>query len=87
MKYGPLKDYLSAISSDVREISLSFDQLAEILGFELPKSAIDYRQWWENPREPAGRSQAEAWLGAGFRVESVQLRKSGGWVQFRRLNQ
>ena len=85
MKYGPLKDHLAAISADIREITLSFKRLEAILGFELPKSAVDYRQWWGNPSEPAGRSQAEAWTEAGFQVDSVQLRKPGGWVRFRRM--
>lgn len=85
MKYGALRDHLAAIPRDVREITLSFKQLEEILGFQLPKSAVDYRQWWENPTEPAGRSQAEAWIGAGFKVDSVQLRKPGGWVRFHRV--
>ena len=84
MKYGPLKEHLLAISEDRYEVTLSFRQLEAILGFELPKSAVDYRQWWGNQWDAKGRSQAEAWLAAGFLVDGVQLRKPGGSVRFRR---
>ena len=84
MKYDALKEHLLAISQDKKEISLSFRQLEAILGFELPKSAVDYRQWWGNQCVLGNRSQAEAWLAAGFQVDGVQLRKPGGSVRFRR---
>ena len=84
MKYESLKDHLLAISEDKYEITLSFRQLEAILGFELPKSAVDYRQWWGNQRETKSRPQAEAWLAAGFLVDGVQLRKPGGSVRFHR---
>lgn len=84
MKYDALREYLSTISEDKREITLSFRQLDAILGFELPRSAVDYRQWWVNQHETGKRPQAEAWLAAGFQVDGVQLRKPGGSVRFRR---
>ena len=84
MKYEPLKEHLLALPEDKNEVALSFRQLEAILGFELPKSAVDYRQWWGNQRDTKNRSQAEAWLVAGFLVDGVQLRKPGGSVRFRR---
>lgn len=84
MKYEPLKNHLLSVPGEVREITLSFQQLEGILGFELPKSAIDFRQWWGNQHDMKSRSQAEAWLAAGFLVDGVQLRKPGGSVRFRR---
>ena len=84
MKYGPLKLHLLSIPEDRNEVTLSFRQLEAILGFELPRSAVDYRQWWGNQRDTTNRPQAEAWLVAGFLVDGVQLRKSGGSVRFRR---
>ena len=84
MKYDALKEHLLTISHDRKEITLSFRQLEAILGFELPKSTVDYRQWWGNQRDAGSRSQATAWLAAGFEVDGVQLRKPGGSVRFRR---
>jgi len=84
MKYGSLKNYLLAISNEKREVALSFRQLEAILGFDLPKSAVDYRQWWGNQTDVGSRSQADAWLAAGFLVDGVQIRKPGGSVRFRR---
>ena len=84
MKYQPLKEHLLKIPKEKNEVTLSFRQLETILGFDLPKSAVDYRQWWGNQLDEKGRSQAQAWLEAGFLVDGVQLRKPGGSVRFRR---
>ena len=84
MKYDPLEEHLSEIPKDKIEVTLTFRQMETILGFKLPSSAVDYRQWWENPTDSKGRSQAAAWIGAGFLVDSVQLKRQGGWVRFRR---
>ena len=85
MKYEALLNHLASRPKDVREVMFTFDQLEDVLGFELPRSVVDYRQWWENPSDPTGRPQAQAWIGAGFHVASVALRKPGGRVCFRRI--
>lgn len=84
-KYEPLAEYLRSVPLATDEVTLTFADLEGILGFRLPKSATDYRQWWENPSEPDGRSQASAWSAAGFKVDSVHQVSTGGWVRFRRL--
>lgn len=83
-KYAPLRNYLVALPPSTLEVTLTFRQLEEILGFSLPKSATDYRQWWANQMDSNNRPQADAWIGARFIVDSVQPRKPGGWVKFRR---
>lgn len=83
-KYDSLRHYFVAEPPSTREVTLTFGDLEEILGFALPKSATDYRQWWANQTDSAGRPQADAWMSAGFFVESVQPKKPGGWVKFRR---
>jgi hypothetical protein len=70
--YQPLQDYLQARAHADREISLSLDQIESIIGDPLPKSAYNYRQWWENQSDVSTRPQAKAWAGAGYKVESVQ---------------
>lgn len=84
-KYQPLADYLGSLPATSGEATLTFHHLERILGFRLPRSATDYRQWWENPSAPGGRSQAEAWSQAGFAVDSVHLSRDNGWVCFRRV--
>ena len=84
-KYDRLSEHLKQLPNDTREVTLTIRQLESVLGFVLPNSALDYRQWWENPLDSMNRSQAQAWTGAGFTVVGVQLRKPGGWVRFRRV--
>jgi len=83
-KYEPLREYFVALPQTTREVTLTFRELEQILGFVLPKSATDYRQWWANQVESKNRPQADAWISARFVVDSVQPRKPGGWVKFRR---
>ena len=73
-KYSAFKEYLKR-SQKQKEI-LTYNEIEEILGFELPESAHNYRQWWENG---GGHTQANAWLEAGWKVDSVDL---GSYVTF-----
>ena len=82
-KYEKLSEYLRGLPADTREVTLSFKQIESILDNALPKSAIDYRQWWANQLDSKNRPQAHAWMGAGFKVSNVQLKKPGGWVCFK----
>ena len=66
-KYAPLYRYLSARCDE--EWFASFGQIEAILGFRLPDSAHLYPAWWSN----GGRSQALAWLAAGWRTRSIDL--------------
>lgn len=66
-KYDPLEEKLSASALD--EICMSFSEMEEILGFELPPSARRYPAWWSN----GGHSQSESWMKAGYTVNSVDF--------------
>ncbi len=55
-KYKPLAEFLARAPDDQRDLTLSFLELEKLLGFSLPKSAVDYRQWWGNPSNISGRS-------------------------------
>jgi hypothetical protein len=83
-KYEPLEIFLKSLPRDQATISLSFARIEEIIGDTLPKSASDYRPWWGNERDTKSRSQAHAWMSAGFEVASVQQSRSTGSVEFRR---
>lgn len=76
-RYGPLADYLAGRSD--RSLTLRFGDIEQIIGGTLPRSAHDHRPWWAN----SGNTQAQGWLGAGYEVDTVDLR--GEWVRFRRV--
>ena len=64
-EYDPLYEYLLEIKNK-DEITLTFKQIEEILGRELPKKAFLELQRWENSQS---HSQAKAWLNAGWMVQ------------------
>lgn len=69
-KYAPLVEYLNEHGSGA--VTLSFDEIARILGEALPASARLYPAWWGN--DTNGRHvNANEWLNAGWKVESVSL--------------
>ncbi len=84
-KYDPLYDYLSNLPDDINEKTMTFDQLESILGFTLRNSAYDHRPWWANPSSPKQHSYAQAWLAAGWKVDTVNQREN--WVRFRRTDE
>lgn len=70
-KYDPLEEYLR---SKV-EVTLTFKEIEKILGSELPVSAETDRSWWANTTNES-RTQARAWLNAGWKVKEVHLPES-----------
>lgn len=69
-KYRPLGEYL--VKQHEVVVSLTFQQIAQILGFALPPSAHSHRAWWANsPSHP----QAGSWLNVGWKVSKVDLEK------------
>jgi hypothetical protein len=72
-KYKPLQEYLCQVT-----VTLSYNEIEEILGFELPESAYTHEQWWEND---SGHAQAKAWLNVGWKRKSVNLGKDVTFIQ------
>ncbi|MEK3882452.1 hypothetical protein [Paenibacillus sp. PL2-23] len=70
-KYDRLNDYLK----NQIEIKLSYSELQQVIGYPLPPSAHTDRTWWGNTMNPT-RTQAHAWLTAGWKVKGVDLGKS-----------
>jgi hypothetical protein len=63
-KYDKLRDYLRA--QRFSEITLSFAEIENVLGFALPASA-DRPQWWANEKNPnTTKPQRIACRDAGF---------------------
>ena len=54
-------------------LPLTFDEIEKIIGERLPPSAGQYRPWWGNELNAESR-QSHAWLDAGWKVESVDLK-------------
>ncbi len=81
-KYDPLQDFLEPLASHIAEVTLTFDQIEGILGFDLPPSAYKHRAWWGNPNSSSRHTQAQAWLTAGWKVDTVNQDEK--WVRFRR---
>ena len=51
----------------------TFEEIEEVLGFNLPASARLYSAWWAN-EEPGGRhTHAFAWTAAGWKTSEVDM--------------
>ena len=83
-KYEPLEIFLKDMPREKAAISLSFAYIEKIIGAALPKSAFTHRPWWANQKDSKNHPQANAWLSAGFQVQSVQQSSKTGSVEFRR---
>ena len=83
-KYEPLKRHRRATPNSTSEVTLSFQQINEIIGDPLPQSAYTYREWWSNQSDTRNRPQAHAWIAAGFVVDAVHQDKPRARVRFRR---
>jgi hypothetical protein len=76
-RYEPLTRYLKGL--DAGPVTLTFDQLYDILGFRLPAAASNHAQWWQ---ASGTQPQARGWKDAGWsfvrtdrRDQSVTFRK------------
>ena len=76
-KYTPLSEYLAERPDALHEITLSFEEVEQLVG-PLPPSARKHRPWWAND----SKSEAVAWRNAGWHVAAVNL--SSEMVTFRR---
>ena len=68
-KYAPLTGYLS--SSGMDYIPMTFAEVEEVIGDNLPRSAFEYRPWWSN--NPSNHVNATSWLRAGYKTADVDM--------------
>ena len=68
-KYRPLTDYL--LQCGQTSIQLTFSQIEEILGVELPYSAYVHSVWWVN----SNQTTCVHWLKAGYIITQYSLEK------------
>jgi len=64
-KYAALHEHLNRRAG--RAEMLTFEDIEEIIGKELPKSAHKHRSFWANDNQDH-HSHARAWMRAGYRV-------------------
>jgi hypothetical protein len=69
VKYDPLQRYLRAQVGS--RVPMTFQQVESVIGGPLPASARRHRPWWAN--DATGHTHANAWLGAGYRTEQVDM--------------
>lgn len=68
-KYGPLRVHLSLALGD--EITMSFAEIEDVLGFTLPPSARRHPAWWSN--NVGTHVNAAAWRSAGWKTAQVNV--------------
>lgn len=78
-KYIPLSDYFSSASS--QKITLSFNEIEQIMGQQLPNAAYLNKSWWKKTKPPA--KHFHAWMDAGYYVSDVMTNR---FVVFERIN-
>ena len=72
-KYDPLRNYLVDQSSKgIKQVSLTFQQIENIIGDEMELSARKYFTSWDN-RGGAGCVRQNSWLVAGWRTVMVDM--------------
>ena len=59
-------------------VTLSFEQIEDIIGAKLPDTARK-QQWWRNAKD---RSQANCWLSVGFKTIDQKYIEARGNVSF-----
>lgn len=67
-KYRFLADYLHDNGGD--SITMSFEQIEQLVGDKLPRSAYNYRAYWSNTDT---HTISRAWMRAGYMVTYVNL--------------
>ena len=78
-KYASIETYLRHLPVSQEEVTLSFESIEQILEDILPSSAREDHQWWGNQKQGT-QVESNAWMDAGWMVETVDLREQ--WVRF-----
>jgi hypothetical protein len=78
-KYDPLRDYL--LNEKRADFVLTFEEIEDILGFALPRSA-QRAEWWDDDTPEHPRLQRQAIRDGGF--DSRRMPEGKG-VRFRKI--
>ncbi|MFZ1662881.1 MAG: hypothetical protein WAT77_13060 [Paracoccaceae bacterium] len=83
-KYSELFNRLTSVPNGELSITLTFAEIEELIGTQLPASARTHvAVWWAN----GGHVQASAWIDAGFRKKAHQISSANekSWIRFERI--
>lgn len=70
-KYAPLATFLSKQPKSQERITLTFNQIEEIINNQLPAAAREHRSWWAN--DSTTHVQSGQWLKVNWRVVSINM--------------
>ena len=68
-KYAALEVHLR--ESGQETVSMTFADIEQIIGSNLPSSAFKYRPWWSN--NPSNSVITHSWLAAGYKTANVDM--------------
>ena len=68
-KYAPLEAYLRESGQEMT--SMTFGDIEQVIGADLPPSAFKHRPWWSN--NPSNSVITNSWLKAGYKTENVDM--------------
>lgn len=80
-RYAALAIWLQEQPPEKEQLSISFEEVEEIIGGELPGSAYKNRSWWAN--DSVGHVQSKQWLDVNWRVAGVNMTEKQ--VRFARI--
>lgn len=79
-KYDPIREHL--FKSQARTVNMTFGEISDLVG-GLPQSAYTYQAWWAHESAPQSHVQKQAWMSAGYTVDSYDLENQ--WVRFKKM--
>jgi len=82
-RYVPLADWLQSQPGNVDQLKLSFAQIEQIIGGDLPNSAYNHRAWWAN--DSVAHYHSRLWLEVGWRRSYLNM--SGKHATFVRIKE
>lgn len=82
-RYAPLALLLQSLPAEQDKVEMTFAQIEQLIGGDLPKISRMHRSWWAN--NSTSHVQSLQWLGAGWRVSSVNMSRER--VTFTRIRE
>ena len=76
-KYDPLMVFLD--KSGKYELTLSYEEIESIIGDNLPPTASNNKNWWNN--NDRSHPQSAAWSDVGYRTCKIKLGESVTFVK------
>ena len=68
-KYAALEVHLRESGQD--SVTMTFAEIEQVIGADLPPSAFKHRPWWSN--NPSNSVITHSWLKAGYKTENVDM--------------